>query len=165
MHWTPTPGRIGQANPATHWTYGRHIGHATLRHIGHSPLPIRTTTPLMHWSYHLRDALDRPTEQHIGPANHIGHTTTLTTHLITLKLYQLHILTTPCHQCFLLSLYLDVLKPHVGPAPRPLANVLPPRLVPRDPVGFEYCNTRFIKEHKPSNHIRARIKSHVYTTE
>ena len=27
------------------------------------------------------------------------------------------------------------------------------------------CNTRFIKEHKPSNHIRARIKSHVYTTE
>ena len=27
------------------------------------------------------------------------------------------------------------------------------------------CNTRFIKEHKPSSHIRARIKSHVYTTE
>ena len=27
------------------------------------------------------------------------------------------------------------------------------------------CNTRFIKEHKPSNHLRARIKSHVYTTE
>ena len=27
------------------------------------------------------------------------------------------------------------------------------------------CNTRFNKEHKPSNHIRARIKSHVYTTE
>ena len=27
------------------------------------------------------------------------------------------------------------------------------------------CNTRFIKEHKPSNHIRAEIKSHVYTTE
>jgi len=27
------------------------------------------------------------------------------------------------------------------------------------------CNTRFIKGHKPSNHIRARIKSHVYTTE
>ena len=27
------------------------------------------------------------------------------------------------------------------------------------------CNTRFIKEYKPSNHIRARIKSHVYTTE
>ena len=24
---------------------------------------------------------------------------------------------------------------------------------------------RFIKGHKPSNHIRARIKSHVYTTE
>ena len=27
------------------------------------------------------------------------------------------------------------------------------------------CNTRFIKGHKPRNHIRARIKSHVYTTE
>ena len=27
------------------------------------------------------------------------------------------------------------------------------------------CNTRFIKGHKPSNHIHARIKSHVYTTE
>ena len=27
------------------------------------------------------------------------------------------------------------------------------------------CNTRFIKGHKPSNHIRARIKSHVYTKE
>ena len=27
------------------------------------------------------------------------------------------------------------------------------------------CNTRFIKGHKPSNNIRARIKSHVYTTE
>ena len=29
----------------------------------------------------------------------------------------------------------------------------------------DVCNTRFIKEHKPSNHIHARIKSHVYTTE
>ena len=28
-----------------------------------------------------------------------------------------------------------------------------------------HCNTRFIKEHKPSNHICARIKSHVYTME
>src|SRR6185437_7830830 len=28
-----------------------------------------------------------------------------------------------------------------------------------------YCNTRFIQGHKPSNHIRARIKSHIYTTE
>jgi len=27
------------------------------------------------------------------------------------------------------------------------------------------CNTWFIKGHKPSNHIRARIKSHVYTIE
>ena len=26
-------------------------------------------------------------------------------------------------------------------------------------------NTRLIKGHKPSNHIRARIKSHIYTTE
>ena len=32
-------------------------------------------------------------------------------------------------------------------------------------VFFLACNTRFIKEHKPSNHIRARIKSHVHTTE
>ena len=27
------------------------------------------------------------------------------------------------------------------------------------------CNTQFTKGHKLSNHIRARIKSHVYTTE
>ena len=26
-------------------------------------------------------------------------------------------------------------------------------------------NTRFIKGHKPSNHIRSRFKSHIYTTE
>ena len=34
--------------------------------------------------------------------------------------------------------------------------------------GVDRCNTRFIKGikgHKPSSHIRARIKSHVYTTE
>ena len=32
------------------------------------------------------------------------------------------------------------------------------------PSAVRYdCNTRFIKGHKPSNHIRARIKSHVYT--
>ena len=30
---------------------------------------------------------------------------------------------------------------------------------------IDECNTRFIKGHKPSNHIRARIKSHIYTTE
>ena len=30
---------------------------------------------------------------------------------------------------------------------------------------MEWCNTRFIKGHKPSNHLRAKIKSHVYTTE
>ena len=33
------------------------------------------------------------------------------------------------------------------------------------PIQAAACNTRFIKRHKPSNHIRARIKSHVYTTE
>ena len=27
------------------------------------------------------------------------------------------------------------------------------------------CNTRFMKGHKPNSHIRARIKSHVYTIE
>ena len=32
-------------------------------------------------------------------------------------------------------------------------------------ILWTLCNTRFIKGHKPSNHIRARIKSHVYTTE
>ena len=34
-----------------------------------------------------------------------------------------------------------------------------------DTALIPLCNTQFIKEHKPSNHIRARIKSHVYTTE
>ena len=34
-----------------------------------------------------------------------------------------------------------------------------------DTALIPLCNTRFIKGHKPSNHIRARIKSHVYTTE
>ena len=34
------------------------------------------------------------------------------------------------------------------------------------PTGQQLkCNTRFIKGHKPSNHIRAMIKSHVYKTE
>ena len=41
--------------------------------------------------------------------------------------------------------------------------------IPREENGkantLAQCNTRFIKEHKPSNHIRARIKSHVYTIE
>ena len=31
--------------------------------------------------------------------------------------------------------------------------------------GVGGCNTRFKKGHKRSNHIRARIKSHIYTTE
>ena len=34
-----------------------------------------------------------------------------------------------------------------------------------DTALIPLCNTQFIKGHKPSNHIRARIKSHVYTTE
>ena len=34
-----------------------------------------------------------------------------------------------------------------------------------DTALIPLCNTRFIKGHKPSNHIHARIKSHVYTTE
>ena len=34
-----------------------------------------------------------------------------------------------------------------------------------DTALIQLYNTRFIKGHKPSNHIRARIKSHVYTTE
>ena len=45
-----------------------------------------------------------------------------------------------------------------------IAAVVAPRVLPPLPVVVD-CNTRFIKEHKPSNHIRARIKSHVYTTE
>ena len=39
------------------------------------------------------------------------------------------------------------------------------RARPTGPLPPPVCNTRFIKGHKPSNHIRARIKSHVYTTE
>ena len=38
-----------------------------------------------------------------------------------------------------------------------------------NPTGWtgwmEGCNTQFIKGHKSSNHIRARIKSHIYTIE
>ena len=34
-----------------------------------------------------------------------------------------------------------------------------------DTALIPLCNTRFIKGHKLSNHIRARIKSDVYTTE
>ena len=39
------------------------------------------------------------------------------------------------------------------------------RSFPSAPTADADCNTRFIKGHKPSNHIRARIKSHVYTIE
>ena len=38
-------------------------------------------------------------------------------------------------------------------------------LAPQEILLQDLCNTRFIKGHKPSNHIRARIKSHVYITE
>ena len=34
-----------------------------------------------------------------------------------------------------------------------------------DTALIPLCNTRFIKVHKPSNHICTRIKSHIYTTE
>ena len=34
-----------------------------------------------------------------------------------------------------------------------------------DTALIPLCNTLFIKGHKPSNHICARIKSHVYTIE
>ena len=33
-----------------------------------------------------------------------------------------------------------------------------------DTALISLCNTRFIKGHKPSNHIHDRIKSHIYTT-
>ena len=45
---------------------------------------------------------------------------------------------------------------------RPVLSRLRPTV---DTALIPLCNTRFIKKHKPSNHIRARIKSHVYTTE
>ena len=56
--------------------------------------------------------------------------------------------------------------------PRTRTQLLAPPSSPGDPAAlpcalaaWTRCNTRFIKGHKPSNHIRARIKSHVYTTE
>ena len=48
-----------------------------------------------------------------------------------------------------------------SPKTRPVLSRLRPTV---DTALIPLCNTRFIKEHKPSNHIRARIKSHVYTT-
>ena len=42
---------------------------------------------------------------------------------------------------------------------------MPPNELAKLKIQLQDCNTRFIKGHKPSNHIRARIKSHVYTTE
>ena len=49
-----------------------------------------------------------------------------------------------------------------GPKTRPVLSRLRPTV---DTALIPLCNTRFIKGHKPSSHIRARIKSHVYTTE
>ena len=49
-----------------------------------------------------------------------------------------------------------------SPKTRPVLSRLRPIV---DMALIPLCNTRFIKGHKPSNHIRARIKSHVYTTE
>ena len=49
-----------------------------------------------------------------------------------------------------------------SPKTRPVLSRLRPTI---DMALIPLCNTRFIKEHKPSNHIRARIKSHVYTIE
>ena len=42
------------------------------------------------------------------------------------------------------------------------SNSAPP---PVQDIEKQDCNIRFIKGHKPSNHICARIKSHIYTTE
>ena len=49
-----------------------------------------------------------------------------------------------------------------SPKTRPVLSRLCPTV---DTALIPLCNTRFIKGQKPSNHIRARIKSHVYTTE
>ena len=49
-----------------------------------------------------------------------------------------------------------------SPKTRPVLSRLRPIV---DIALIPLCNTRFIKRHKPSNHIRARIKSHVYTIE
>ena len=45
------------------------------------------------------------------------------------------------------------------------ANSLAEPSLDSEPIMEVMCNTRFIKGHKPSNHICARIKSHIYTTE
>ena len=49
-----------------------------------------------------------------------------------------------------------------SPKTRPVLSRLRPTV---DMALIPLCNTRFIKGHKLSNLIRARIKSHVYTTE
>ena len=49
-----------------------------------------------------------------------------------------------------------------SPKTRPVLSRLRPTV---DMALIPLCNTRFIKRHKPSNHLRARIKSHVYTIE
>ena len=79
--------------------------------------------PITNTNHHPADALVTPPPGCIGQANRATHWTC-----------QLHW----AHHHLSDAFDHDVLKPHVGPASRPLANVLPPRLVPRDPVGFEY---------------------------
>ena len=49
-----------------------------------------------------------------------------------------------------------------SPKTRPVLSRLHPTV---DMALIPLCNTRFIKGHKPSNHIHASIKSHIYTTE
>ena len=58
-------------------------------------------------------------------------------------------------------------KQEIQAVPRPTSSQTPPFGWARSAHHEQgtRCNTRFIKEHKPSNHIRARIKSHVYTIE
>ena len=66
-----------------------------------------------------------------------------------------------------------VVSPHATRSDQPMCVIHPAsvtfvlveRALHRARRAVAACNTRFIKEHKPSNHIRARIKSHVYTTE
>ena len=82
----------------------------------------------------------------------------------------------PCIQCQLRIPDAHALTRHVlvhmsvasaPPRARAHASTLTPVRArePRESAFIPLCNSRFIKGHKPSNHIRARIKSHVYTIE
>ena len=75
-------------------------------------------------------------------------------------------LTLPVSEFFyrLLQLWGIQLQPGIAPiSKRPYW--MPPNELAKLKIQLQDCNTRFIKGHKPSNHIRARIKSHIYTTE